>query len=354
MNTVTTVNLVVVLLAFFAGYLRKEFLLKLSFSIIFLLLALRYDFGNDYQAYFEGFLDINRRAEVNYLSVDNYFEPGWVFLCRLFDGPGFFIMVAALAAVNCLVYYFLINKNVHPKYYWLATFLYVFNPGLLLIHSSAMRQSLAIAIFLVAIQFIKKKRPLSYFGSISFASLFHSSALVLIPLYVLGLLNFRIRPAIIVSALILFCSLFFVGEHLSLYISSFVQSLFSRYEEYEGVVEIKSGIGLLYTFCVLTAILAFEGVQSEKNSIYFKIAIIGYFIMPLALYISAIARVSMYFQPALLVVLPLVLTAIRDNTIKIAFGFAVVLVTLVGYVGFFESDIYAGAFSTYKTIMDYR
>ncbi len=156
MTTVAILNIIVVLFAYLARYRRTKFGLKVSFFLIFLFLALRYDYGNDYPGYLKHFLVINQYAWIDYFGKSLQFEPGWTFLCRLFEPLGFFAMTAVLALFNCVVYYRFIKKYVPPAYYWFAVFLYVFTPGFMLIHSSAMRQSVAITLFIFSIDYLYK------------------------------------------------------------------------------------------------------------------------------------------------------------------------------------------------------
>ena len=110
-----------------------------------------------------------------------YGEIGWLILCWMFKQFGFYVMVAFLALFSCLLYYRFFINYVPANFYWLAIFLYIFNPGLMLLHTTAMRQSISIALFLLSIEYIVKKDVIRYILIIGFASLFHKSALVLLP-----------------------------------------------------------------------------------------------------------------------------------------------------------------------------
>ena len=155
MTTVALFNIVFVLLAYLAQYKNQEYLLKFSFFLIFLFLALRYDYGNDYQSYLNVFLNLERSGSIDrFYDSNDHFELGWLYLCQLFQPLGFFAMVTMLAAFNCFIYYSFIKKFVPPHYYWFSLLLYTFDPGMMLVHSSAMRQSLAISIFIYSIEFI--------------------------------------------------------------------------------------------------------------------------------------------------------------------------------------------------------
>jgi hypothetical protein len=70
--------------AFLAKYKNFRYGLEISFSLIFLFLALRYNFGNDYSSYLDRFIDINKYSTVDYFDKFYRVEPGWIFLCRIF------------------------------------------------------------------------------------------------------------------------------------------------------------------------------------------------------------------------------------------------------------------------------
>ena len=215
MFTVAILNIFVVFFAYQARHKRTEFFLKVSFGLIFLFLALRYNYGNDYSAYLKGFLEVNRVETIDYFDKYWHFDPGWIFLCRIFGPFGFFAMMAVLALFNCFVYYRFIRKYVPPAYYWFAVFFYVFNPYFMLVHSSAMRQSLAISLFIFSIDYIYKKDALRYFLCIGLAALFHTSALVLLPIYLLGVFDWKINKITAVSIFSLWCVDFRIWQRLS-------------------------------------------------------------------------------------------------------------------------------------------
>ena len=112
------------------AYFNKSDLgLKLSFVLIFIFLALRYNFGNDYETYIGLFDRIKKDGD---LAFDNamylFYEPGWMILNWLSRPIGFFGMTILLALVYSITIYKLIKKYISLKYYWLAVFFVVFNP----------------------------------------------------------------------------------------------------------------------------------------------------------------------------------------------------------------------------------
>ena len=105
MFTVLFINILAVFFAFSEDKKLIRHGLKISFFIIFLFLALRYDYGNDYAGYLDGFYEINKHSWIDYTNTKELFhyEAGWVFLNRLFEPLGFFAMIASLAAFSCYV-----------------------------------------------------------------------------------------------------------------------------------------------------------------------------------------------------------------------------------------------------------
>lgn len=350
MITVAIFNIIVVYFAYLARNERMEFWLKGSFILIFLFLALRYDYGNDYSGYLEGFLKMNRIDVIDYFDKDWHYEPGWILLCRLFKPFGFFALTAALALFNCFVYYYFIKKYVPSDYYWLAVFLYVFNPDFMLIHSSAMRQSIAISLFLFAIDYLYKKDVIRYCLCICLASLFHTSALILLPLFLLGLYNWKITKLTAIGIFSLFIFLFLFGKDFLPDMNRFIDTYFNKYEAYQEGTKISTGLGLILFSAIFALVLFYATSQSGESSLLFKIAGLSFFMIPAGLLIQMFARVGMYFQPATLAVYPIVLLNIKNPIFKDLSSALLVLVTLYFFYEFFHSDTYSVLFGTYSTI----
>jgi len=326
--------------------------LKISFGLIFLFLALRYDYGNDYPVYLAAFGEINSYENINFSGNFRDMEIGWVFLCWLCKPIGFFGMTAILALLNCLVYYNFFKKFVPNKYYWFAVFLFIFNPVFMLVPCSAMRQNVAILLFVFSLNYLYKKKAIRYLLCIGLASLFHSSALILFPVYLLGGLNWTINKATVVIAFSIFVSLFMFGTFIMPYMNQFIGSYFEKYEIYkvdEGVVG--TGLGILCLSALFILILYYGRFQNNENALIFKIAIISFIFLPLGMLIMLTARIGMYFQPALIAVYPITLTNIKSILLRNVMLSFLIFFSLYYFFTFFQSDIWQDAFYTYQTIL---
>jgi hypothetical protein len=343
-------GIISVLFAYLAQYRNFQGGLKVAYTLIFLFLALRFNFGNDYKAYLEAFYSVNYYGKVDIFDETNQFEPAWTLLNRLFKPFGFFAMTAVLAAFHSFVFYRFIKKYLPVKYYWIAVFLYVFSPGFLLVMSTAMRQSVAITLFIFSIDYIFSKNALKYYLCIALASLFHTSAIVLIPVYFLGFVNWRIKWISGIIIISFFTSILFFRSYITSRVNQFIINYIPDYGIYEGGAELGSGLGFAYTLLLFIMVLIYDRFQTKETALIFKLSIISFLILPLGFIIQLIGRVGMYFSPATLIVYSAIYSNLKKSSYKLVFIVLLIFITLYSFFQFFNSDIYKVAFGTYHTI----
>lgn len=346
--------------------------LKAAFVIIFVFLALRYDYGNDYMAYLKGF----KYATSSFVRVDDVkWEPGWVLLNRVFKPFGFFTMVMFLSLVNCVVIYRFIRNFVPAQYQWLGVFLYVFDPYLLLVPASAMRQNLGILLFLVGIEFLYKKRFLVYFLLITVGWSFHQSAKVMILVAPLAFVNIKINKFVAVLCVCIYASLYLYGEPVIALINSMTGVLFEKYNQFyvggKGMT-LNTGIGLAYAIFMFMGILYFAGVEFSRfgggkyegvlpgqaesfpslaaRRLLFKLAIVSFMLTPLGFQLAIISRMNMYFATVMIAVYPIIAITTRKESYKLMLLGSLIPFTLYKFVMFFYSPVWKAKFGTYQTI----
>lgn len=379
MIVVILIGISAVLFAYIAQFKRLRFCLKISFLIIFLFLALRYNYGSDYPSYLKTFLDVGNLGfeAISEFWTDIFFynlifegndelqlasslalttEPGWRALCLIFQPFGFFAMIAVLALFNCFVYYYFIKKYVPPAYYWFAVFLYVFTPNMMLVQSSAMRQSLAISIFLLSINYIFKQDFLRYLLLILLATLFHASAIILLPIYLLGMLKFKITTQTAIGVTIFLLSLFILQDYLSPIMSQFIEAFAPKYAIYDERGSVGYGLGIAFNTLIIYMMLIFDRYYKAEESLLIRISVLGAFFIPLSLVIMLIGRLRFYFDPLIFAVYPFILIkahkVLPGYPLLFKYVFVMVLIsyTLFLFWGFFQSDVWKESFGTYNTI----
>lgn len=343
-------GIISVLFAYLAKCKDARWGLKASFTLIFLFLALRYNFGNDYERYLNAFIDISQYNQIDFFDNTRQYESGWMLLNWLFRSLGFFAMTAVLALFNCVVYYRFIKKYVPVRYYWLAIFLYIFYPEFMLIHSSAMRQSIAIMLFVFSMDYLYEKDAIRYFLCILLASLFHFSALILLPVYLLGLFNRRFYTVIGVTFVLIYVSVILFNQSLSPYLNLFINNYFEKYVGYRDAGVVNMGLGFLYFAVMSILTLYFLRLQNKETALVFMISIISFVLMPLALIIGLTARAGMYFVPATIIAYPIIFMKLKNPISKIIYLTIVLTATTYRFFQFFYSDVYKDAFGIYQTI----
>lgn len=340
-----------VFFSYLAKYKNGEWGLNISFIFIYFFLALRYNFGNDYSNYLKIFENSSNIEDYSFDDIFSFFyEPGWILLNYVFHSLGFFTMNIFIAFFSCLVYFRFIKKYVKREYYWLALFIYIFFPGFLLIQSSAMRQAVAVMIFVYSIDFLVEKRFINYLLMILIASMFHYSSLFLLPVYLLVYFNGKIRLLSIIFLLLGYLSLFTMGETLAPFFQSLMLSISDKYESYVDQGKISSGLGFIYFTLLFLVVLIYESRNTEKVRMIFKISILSFFIIPLGIIIEMSGRFTLYLAPSTIVVYPSIAESMNNSYKKYFFLIAIVVFTLFQFFTFFYSKTYYEYFFEYKTI----
>ena len=180
MLVVTALNIIVVSMAYFARIEKYRYLLAWAFALLAIVLGIRYGYGNDFFSY--KYMFDHGYPEQGFIED---VEPGWLLLNILFKPLGFSAMVFFLTCIEHLMIYDLIRRYVSPNYYWLALFIYLFNPWFMLIGLSMMRQFLVQILGFYAMESVYKKKILHFAFIVLIAISIHKIALLLIPLYLL-------------------------------------------------------------------------------------------------------------------------------------------------------------------------
>lgn len=152
-------------------YTKDTIALGISFGLLFLIAALRYDVGYDYIIY---------HTYYYFPKGAHYFEivTHWIYdMARFFNTPWVFFATYAL-----LISYFVYSSiKKYSADYFISVIIYM---SLFYLNSlSIVRQALSIAIVFWGFRFVKEKRLLQYILVIGVAMMAHSSALVAIPIY---------------------------------------------------------------------------------------------------------------------------------------------------------------------------
>jgi hypothetical protein len=336
--------------------------LKVSYFLIFLFLALRFDYGNDYAIYYNDYLSLQSLEDEDFYYKAN--EVGWLYLNYIFKyvfgDLGFYVMIAAIASFTCYVFYRFTIKYIPSTYYAFGTALLLLEPNNILVLSSGIRQAIAVAIFLLSFEFLTQKKYLYYVTGLIFASIFHTSALVFIALIALNIINWRIYfPYVIIVFFVLIIMLNNLTGILN-QINIILESQESIYVGYtnDGQILHKYGLGFaLYVFIYLSILALNRNSHRipEQNTVI-KTVLVMLFLTIVGIAVHMIGRLSFYIYPIVVSAYSITLFKLSNmkfsNSPLISKFAGLTIVVFFAYQNylFWYSEVYGPYFREYKSI----
>lgn len=278
--------------------MNKIYLIFASIAIIFLMGArsTNYPRVNDVSVYVY-FYKLTRRLSWKFLlSKEIYnFELGFVFLNKIvstvFPFPQALFFAEAIIVISCLSYF--IYKNSSEP---MDSLIFFMSFGLLRFSLTGIRQSIAMSICLLSIEFIKKKRLLPFIIIVLFAMLFHKSAFVFFIVY--PIINKRINYKHILGMLFIMIILFLVSDKLI-----YVANVFLGRDYYTGLTEDGIGNILIHIFTIIMFILFRR--QNEETTIGFNMSILSFYCYILSYFVlGTLQRISWYFYFGIIITIP--------------------------------------------------
>ena len=356
------VGFLAMLFAYLEGIDRNKNGLIIAFGIITIYMAIRYDYGNDYMSYLESFYRYfdYRGSLFDFNSLKDmhaHNEYGWVFLNLLFRPLGFFGLIIVLAIVENWIIYDFVKSYVPKRWYPFALFIYVFNPNILVLGSSMMRQWLAICIFIFSFRFIRDRKPIRYLICIMVAITMHSSAIILLPFYFITYLrNVNLSFKSLFWFIPLLVLWFIVSPRL---FSSNLDWLLSgdEAEYYEVYTTDSSGetygiLGIIAAFLYPIICITQTNKFDPKLRLLIYLFFCSIFLRPLGLVVGMVHRLGFYFMVFSIVVFPMVMEKIRKIRIEWVYVLLVIIIvpTLRDFYVFFHSKNWIDHYLNYQTI----
>lgn len=299
---------------------RKAFWLPLFILVLFASIR-NYRVGTDTQAYIKNFIN---ELDYNYFNFLDGVELGYQLLeytlLRITHNYFWLFFVTSFLIVFCYLYVFKKNSTDYTTsiflFITLGTYTFFFN---------GLRQGIAMAIFALAIPYLIKRNFYKYFLICILASLFHNTALLMIPFYFLVNLNIKLEYKLILT---------FSGSLiLSRYLIIYLASINERYESYAQASENSGGLLKLLFYCVIfliTYIGSYIYKIKDKNFIQlFSFYSLGIaFMIPIALLEanpSGPQRLLSYFTWILALILPILLKKINNIYIYTSIVFLAII-----------------------------
>lgn len=322
---------------------KRNITLAEYFVCLFLILSLRStNIGCDLAAYepkFEALIDCN------WGSVDIYVrEAGYGYLNKLIglftDDFQYFLAVNALIVTVPL--YFLYREPNKDNYLKIAIFM---NMAVFPMFFSGLRQSIAIALGILAFFLILRKKLIYFCLTVLAAYYFHHSSVILLLLLPIRYINISKKALLLIIPVFI---IFFVFKtQIAALVVSFLASRddLSIYSERYGDFGDTGAYGTLFLFIIFTTLsyLFFDEKKGDERAVFLRnILVLATFFQMVALINPVLMRINYYFIVFVPIALPICLEhcKIKDGQIVtlIKLGLSVILTVYYINRAFFGID----------------
>ena len=306
-------------------------ILALAFIMLFFIFGCRYglaDPGSDVDIYYQYYLEAAECDDLQlYIDTHNswmesgYLVLNWLF-ARIIQWPQFILFFEA--AFCCGITLRFIYKYSDDVVLSLLGFMSL---GVMGFYLTAFRQSIAISFCLLALEMADKKKPVAFIILVLLAMSCHGSAIVFLPAYFL--IKIKVDKMFIILEIVLFA---FIGQCIPFIISLgtevFERNYVGKFDGNKagGIINILIGVFIVFTMMYqienyrlpnsekqndVKNILVFEEKNNSYKFIY--ILIVGVCLYALRYKSLVIERTSLYYLPALFVLLP---SAIKNGIVE--------------------------------------
>jgi hypothetical protein len=312
-NLIAIIALAVPLCLWRPATWKKILYLAVTFGYMWFLATFREGIGYDYQSY----IDIFEQVRTGGQSLGSVFsnlinggiEPGFYLLNR------FLSLFVTSSVVMYGVYSFLMLAPVayfiyrYSKDVWLSTWIYVTVTFFYTI-MNFVRQGMAVSIILLGYKFLREKKTIPFLLIVLLATMFHKTALIMIPVYFLCHLKLNWK-----------LGLFYAGITLVLYMtSSFIIDFITNYvfSYYKDSLWITEGFPILFLFVpavIFGACLALKFSWEKRDADANMLLNLLLFSLLVWVFITRhfiLERFSMYMYIYAIIALPAALSSLKS------------------------------------------
>jgi hypothetical protein len=245
-------------------------------------------------------------------EMETSIELGYLFLQELTSlfSKEYWAILVSTAVLSVLPYYYIINKL--SKNVILSVFIYI-TLAIYLIFFNAGRQGIASAIASISVIYLIERSIIKYVICIIIASLFHTTALIMLPFYFI--LNRKVTfNNILIYTVIGVISFSFLSSFLSLFSSGIEE----RYAVYENRGAAGGNLLALFFICLGIYLFILREKISVKNlklfDVYFNYCIFTSIIYIVVIYTQAdvnFIRITNYFALGFILIWPIVFEDVK-------------------------------------------
>lgn len=266
--------------------------------------------GIDTSGYRDHYNLTNFKLMFSSLGFLKEIEWGYSLLLFLFKSLHFsYRMVVVLEAFCYIVpIMYIVHRNSVNPYLSCAVFVMF---EFFAFSLSAVRQTFAIGICMIAFFAAKKQKLLNFVILVLLAMTFHITAVVFFPVYFLFQINIKKKHTII---LLVIGALFFVFRgQIQQFIRQFARINYSSSET--------GGTGLylyMLSLVILDVFLLPESENAEQNNIFRNMMLCAVFMYPILQFHPAVLRLHLYYSIAMVVYIPNVFRKMRNVKLRVS------------------------------------
>jgi hypothetical protein len=306
---------------------RKVYIYIISIILITILGLRNITVGIDTFNYYNQFnsiklFDLTQTLDV---KVEQGYRLIQFIIGRLFGDFQFLLIIVAIIYISVVSYY-IYKYSENPMLSYILFIVFDFYTFAM----SAIRQTIAIAIIMIAFHYIKEKKLFIFLLLVFVASLFHITSLIFLPCYWFNKFKINMKT-------ILF---FILAGSILIIFRNYIQLLLNNYARIEYATSETGG----YKIYILMFVTTFLGIfymkpfinEKEINKYLLFMMIASVIIFPLIKFNPVMMRLYYYFFIFMIIYIPNILKVIEDKFIRVIGGG---LYVLIGAIWFFTSVI---------------
>lgn len=301
----------------------KKIYLAFIGIVLVVFAGFRGDFTSDYRNYeylFNFYNQFNFNQLLNYQFGQEF---GYVFLNwllgRFTDNVVWLMIITSIVIVN--LYFREIKKT--SDNVWLSVLLFV-TIGQYYISFNLTRQIVAVAILFSGSSFLYDKKTLKYCSVVLLATLFHRTSLIMIPFYFV--LNFKFNYK---KLFLILCGLLFVSNYIDTILGFLQQYFYSHYLDSSYGMTGFSYKNVVLPLAILVFVINSKHIKKIKNNnkinVWYNATVFYAFFSFLGLNIQMLERLSHYFAPYVLLIIPAVINEQKNKDIRITYIFMIIV-----------------------------
>ncbi len=302
------------------------------FVVLTLLAALRLEVGNDYGTYVVTCHEIFQRGYV-------VTEPGFNFVVRVLytlSGKEDYLLMFGVFAAAIVAVFLKVLKEQTESFSW-AFFMFM-TMGLYYRSFNTVRYYFALALATFAIRYlldINRENIFRFLLVILFASLFHKSVLIVIPMYFIARIPWK-KWALI--PLVVF------GAAAALLHNQIMEIALKLYPSYNNTVYIEETHTIIENaapimgclFMIVIGIICYKDAVKDRvdNRMYFNMNIMAVVLYLSCFWLPLVTRFAYYLTTVQILFIPNIICSIRDDRKKKAVSIAVVAFCVLYFMYF--------------------